>query len=107
MGLGRIVSAVLGLSALRALGRWLVAEQRGEPGPLPPESEPPVASAPPMSGALTGPAVPGSRQSAEAWCCALSGAGKMLSDEGFEDQAVMCFVAAGELDAIAQGDMAK
>jgi hypothetical protein len=49
-------------------------------------------------------AVAGSRASAGAWAEALSGAGKQLSDEGFEDQSVMCFVAAGELDAIAHGD---
>jgi hypothetical protein len=49
-------------------------------------------------------AVAGSRARAGAWAEALSGAGKQLSDEGFEDQSVMCFVAAGKLDAIAHGD---
>jgi hypothetical protein len=66
-----------------------------------------AASSLPMTGAegfYAPSAVAGSRASATAWAEALSAAGKQLSDEGFEDQAVMCFVAAGELDAIGHGD---
>jgi hypothetical protein len=66
-----------------------------------------VASSLPMTGAegfYAPSAVAGSRASAGAWAEALSATGKQLSDEGFEEQSVMCFVAAGELDAIAHGD---
>lgn len=73
---------------------------RGQAVALRPDGK--VGSAPPMRGEgfHAPPAVSGSKASAIAWSEALSATGKQLSDEGFEDQAVMCFVAAGELDAI-------
>jgi hypothetical protein len=95
------------LSALAAgmgwsLGRALSAPLRRPvcaSGPLPPECCDPgeSASAVPMSGAPSGPAVSGSRDSAMAWAEAISQAGACLCDEGFEDEALGCFRIAGDL----------
>lgn len=82
---------------------WLTAEQADD------AVDRIAASAPPMRGERFSAAacVAGTPASAGQWAIAISAAGKQLSDEGFEDQAVMCFVAAGELDAIAHGDIAR
>lgn len=65
------------------------------------------ASAPPMRGEPAAECVPGSRASAGQWAEAFSAAGVAINYEGFEEQAHYLLLAAGELDAIAHGDMAR
>lgn len=78
------------------------APQEQAHGPLPPEccdcdDHVWAVGSMPMAGGADPSTVPGSRASAMAWAEAISQAGSALCDEGFEDDAIQCFLVAGSL----------